>query len=121
MPAAAALRLVDRNRGARQDGPAQREARRQLESLGWLVVACAEAEGPFDLYALPSSRSRPVAGLGVPMGRWLGISVRQREEGAVGPGFERDELRELARTHGGKACFAVRAAGRGRVRLRFEN
>lgn len=73
-----------------------------FESHGWLVFRTAMDRDPFALIAIASPRSSPPS-LGWPAGtRWVGVAiVRTRGN----PRFEPEELRDVARAYGGRACF----------------
>lgn len=81
--------------------------RSRLEDLGWFVVTAHDTE-PFELVAIPSKDSEPIAEIEVKASRWLGISETswQAEDGDR-EAFRRD-LRHLARRYGGTACFVGR-------------
>jgi hypothetical protein len=123
MSTAAAAESHPRLHRARKGRRAEHEVRHHLESLGWLVLRSAGSKGPFDLVAFPSARSRGPEGIRADRGRWLGISVRSNRRGRHQAEFERDELRDLAKAHGGRACFVRRLHGRlseGQDRLLME-
>lgn len=81
-----------------------------LESHGWLVFRDARECSPFALIALGSPQSAPVGRSWPPGLRWVGMSLSARRDG---PAFDPDELRDLARAYGGRACFVelARAGG----------
>jgi hypothetical protein len=61
-------------------------------------VVVSTAEGPFELIALPSRRSQEVVEITAAAPTWLGVSL--------GGWDARQEIRDLALAHGGRACFA---------------
>lgn len=87
------------------DKSAVSRVRRRLEALGWLVIV-GLGDDPFELIAMPSRRSEPVIEIqALPGRRWLGVSSTGWWTIPGNPEGARDELRKLARAHGGTACF----------------
>lgn len=74
---------------------------RDLKALGWFVVL-SDSDSPFEIIAMPSAQSRPIAGVvgTAKPPAWVGVAVLRQSK------IPADELRHLAQKHGGIACFA---------------